>query len=112
MTSSLREKFQALRAFVETIPAEKLDMRTIAPRNGSDCGCVLFHTTESGGNLNSDGDGGLYGVLSPKDGERLFESGVFPTYPEPKGQPAKDEFLRRLSVLEEKYCGAAVEGGK
>ena len=100
----LRPAFQALREFVEMIPAVKLDMTRI---NG-DCCCVYGHAWSSDSEVLRP----VSHTISSDEFNWLYEDsdivGNF-TYPEPKGQPAKDEFLRRLSVLEEKYCGPVAQ---
>lgn len=100
MTQNLKAKFSALREFVKTIPAEKLDMRYVFPPVDG-CGCVQFH------DKNYDVSEPVISALTDKHHAWLFDvDGVRnSTYPIPTGQPAKDEFLRRLDLLEVKYCG-------
>lgn len=103
----LRERFRTLKAFVETIPAEKLDMQ-MPFKDASGCGCIMAHSPYSDDSpLNVVFDHGT--PINSRDRTWLLNSNA-KDWPYPlelsTGQPAKDEFLRRLAELENKYCGA------
>lgn len=100
----LRSKFRALRAFVLTIPAERLDMHSLGHEP---CGCVIQHDRDAH-EYDARLTVSVRTVMSNDDKHYLFAIGCN-EYDEPTGQPAKDEFLKRLSVIEEKYCGPSRE---
>lgn len=106
----LRAKFDEVRALAQSIPAELLDMHQYHIRQGAGrCGCVLTHYEARTNHYVNFVDWPLKFKIPDHDWSWLFaddrDDDSPDLYPDPIGQPAKDEFLRRLSVLEEKYCG-------
>lgn len=92
------ERLRACRAAVEAVPAEMIDMHDISGKNG--CGCALYHYRRAGGYA-------WFGPLSRQLKDHLFSVSE-DTYPHPTGQPAKNEFLRRIDeVIAEKLAAQA-----
>lgn len=88
---------QKLRAFAETIPADKLDMvKVYGP-----CRCVIGHLKTEG--LEDDlGEAALSEVLTSREVNYLFNHpSACKPYRARKGKRAKAEFLRRLSEIEQ-----------
>lgn len=93
------KRFIDLIRVVESVPEEKFDMTKYSANNAyiSDCGCARHHF-DIKTRFKTSYDESYYSAWARDCGVRLYESEYLFhwNYPEPRGNPAKLELLRRI----------------